>query len=215
MNTDEFMAAAREMGYVVEINYVGTSYIADNKADGHYDKDITNGAIGVLTITDPSTGGEIKIADANGNGAIESEELFMNEILEGVSANIDTTQFAKAVAAANAVGTIDESSAVANAIGNDKFEAIIDEYKDRLDEIEEEIDRAEEAKARQEEIDTQKEKQGLKKISASRYSQLVEEEMEKWLDKELGEDATEEERAEYIEEAARHANKVISKKYTV
>lgn len=76
-------------GISYSVRYVKTSYIVDNKADGHYDKDIKNGSVAVYTFKD-SKGGEIKIADANGNGALESEELFMNEILSGVVSDIKT-----------------------------------------------------------------------------------------------------------------------------
>lgn len=77
-------------GISYSVQYVKTSYIVDNKADGHYDKDVTNGAIAVYTFKD-ANGGEIKIADANGNGALESEELFMNEILSGIVSDISAS----------------------------------------------------------------------------------------------------------------------------
>lgn len=77
-------------GISYSVQYVKTSYIPDNKADGHYDKNVTNGSIAVYTFKD-ANGGEIKIADANGNGALESEELFMNEILSGVVSDIQTS----------------------------------------------------------------------------------------------------------------------------
>ena len=35
-----------------------------------------------------ANGGEIKIADANGNAALETDELFMNEILGGITTDI-------------------------------------------------------------------------------------------------------------------------------
>ncbi len=79
-------------GISYSVQYVKTAYIPDNKADGHYDKNVTNGSIAVYTFKD-ANGGEIKIADANGNGALESEELFMNEILSGVVSDIQTGGF--------------------------------------------------------------------------------------------------------------------------
>ncbi len=79
-------------GISYSVQYVKTSYIPDNKADGHYDTNVTNGSIAVYTFKD-ANGGEIKIADANGNGALESEELFMNEILSGVVSDIQTGGF--------------------------------------------------------------------------------------------------------------------------
>ncbi len=83
----DIVNAAKKAGIQVNVQYVKTSYIVDNKADGHYDKDVTNGSIAVYTFKD-ANGGEIKIADANGNGALETEELFMNELLSGVVSDI-------------------------------------------------------------------------------------------------------------------------------
>lgn len=76
-------------GISYSVQYVKTSYIVDNKKGGSYmnNKNATNGSIAVYTFSD-GKGGEIKIADANGNGALESEELFMNELLSGVVADI-------------------------------------------------------------------------------------------------------------------------------
>ncbi len=88
----DIVNAAKKAGIQVNVQYVKTSYIVDNKADGHYDKNVTNGSIAVYTFKD-ANGGEIKIADANGNGALESEELFMNEILSGVVSDIQTGGF--------------------------------------------------------------------------------------------------------------------------
>ena len=82
-------------GISYSVQYVKTAYIPDNKADGHYDKNVTNGSIAVYTFKD-ANGGEIKIADANGNGALESEELFMNEILSGVVSDIQAGGFGSA-----------------------------------------------------------------------------------------------------------------------
>ena len=93
LHTSEFKNIAKQLGYEVKSEYVKTTYIVDNKYDGHYDTDVTDGAVEVITIVDPSTGAEIKIADSNGNGAIEIEEVMMNEILEVISANIDTSYF--------------------------------------------------------------------------------------------------------------------------
>ncbi len=78
-------------GISYKVQYVKTSYIVDNKKGGSYmnNKNAINGSIAVYTFKD-ANGGEIKIADANGNGALESEELFMNEILSGVVSDIQT-----------------------------------------------------------------------------------------------------------------------------
>lgn len=52
---------------------------------------MNHGAIAIFTFTDPSTGAEIKIADANGNGVIETEELFFNELLTDINTEIMNT----------------------------------------------------------------------------------------------------------------------------
>ncbi len=83
------VSAAKQAGIQVSVQYVNTSYIVDNKKGGQYanNKSATNGSIAVYTFKD-ANGGEIKIADANGNGALETEELFMNELLSGVVSDI-------------------------------------------------------------------------------------------------------------------------------
>lgn len=87
MQRGDFVATLKSMGYEVSVSYVKTSYISDNKADGHYDTDVRNGNIGVYTISD-GKGGDLIIADANGNGALEVEEVMMNHILDGVNADV-------------------------------------------------------------------------------------------------------------------------------
>lgn len=87
MQRGDFVATLKSMGYDVSVSYVKTSYISDNKADGHYDTDVRNGNIGVYTISD-GKGGDLIIADANGNGALEVEEVMMNHILDGVNADV-------------------------------------------------------------------------------------------------------------------------------
>ncbi len=83
------VSAAKQAGIQVSVQYVNTSYIVDNKKGGQYanNKSATNGSIAVYTFKD-ANGGEIKIADANGNGALETEELFMDELLSGVVSDI-------------------------------------------------------------------------------------------------------------------------------
>ncbi len=103
MTTDEFISSCQAMGLNVSSDWVSTSYLVDAKATGGGQAGLNeNGAISVLTIVDPSTGAEIKIADTNGNGAIEVEELFMNELLTGISTQIDTSNFKAAVKGASA-----------------------------------------------------------------------------------------------------------------
>lgn len=89
MQSGDIVGAAKAAGIQVNVQYVQTSYIVDNKKGGQYanNKNATNGSIAVYTFKD-ANGGEIKIADANGNGALETEELFMNELLSGVVSDI-------------------------------------------------------------------------------------------------------------------------------
>ncbi len=92
MQSGDIVGAAKKAGIQVDVQYVNTSYIVDNKKGGKYanNKNATNGAIAVYTFKD-ANGGEIKIADANGNGALETEELFMNELLSGVVSDISAS----------------------------------------------------------------------------------------------------------------------------
>ena len=98
--TKDLIAMVEEMGYSVDSTYMKTSYISDNKADGKYDTDVKSGSINVLTITDKD-GNNIVIADANGNAAIEVEEVFLNEIITGATSaiqgmntpNVDVSSF--------------------------------------------------------------------------------------------------------------------------
>ena len=90
----DFATVLRKLGYEVSRETVRTSYIIDDKkSKAHGGGTLTEGGITVFTIRDPQTGAEIKIADTNGNGAIEAEEVIMNQFLEGVSQYIDTSNF--------------------------------------------------------------------------------------------------------------------------
>lgn len=87
----EVMQKAKAAGLTCTVEYKKTSYIIDNKQDGHYDKDVTNGSIAIYTFSDGNS--TIKIADSNGNGALEAEEIFLNEILGDVTNDISATGF--------------------------------------------------------------------------------------------------------------------------
>lgn len=93
INSGNFVQACKSMGLAVKVEYEKTSYISDYKA-GNFNNNMINGAIAKYTISD-GMGGEIVIADANGNGALESEEIFMNQILTGINSEIGalTTDF--------------------------------------------------------------------------------------------------------------------------
>ena len=86
INSGNFKSACKQLGLSVEVSYQKTSYIPDYK-NGNFSNSVSNGSIAVYTISD-GMGGEIKIADANGNGALETEELFMNQILGDINSEI-------------------------------------------------------------------------------------------------------------------------------
>ncbi len=188
--TNDFIAEAQALGYEVSSDWTQTTYIPDNKADGHYDTDVTNGAVNVLTIKDPQTGAEIKIVDANGNGAIESEELFMNQILEEVSINLDPSNFGQAsgVSASGSSGSTDTSIMMTSeAIDNtakeiDKLEseAIKEETKSKETSKSEETNETKKAKkARKQEVEDKKEELEAKEeeLKSQKEEKLEEKEL--------------------------------------
>jgi len=126
MQSGDIVGAAKANGIQVSVQYVKTSYIVDNKADGHYDKDVTNGSIAVYTFKD-ANGGEIKIADANGNGALETEELFMNELLSGVVSDISAS------GSGIAGGSAGKQEAVQNNMQN-KIDELLAQMQSQLEE---------------------------------------------------------------------------------
>lgn len=87
VHRSQFVKYCKDMGFNIKRETVSTSYIGDYKngsARGYHER----GGINVYTISDPKTGAQIVIADANGNGIIESEELFMNEALSGIAGDL-------------------------------------------------------------------------------------------------------------------------------
>lgn len=89
LNSSNFIASCQSLGYKVSLSYVSTSYISDYK-NGNFSNSVGQGHIGVYTISD-GMGGEITLADANGNGGLEIEEVFMNDILTEVVKDISVT----------------------------------------------------------------------------------------------------------------------------
>ena len=87
MNSGEFISACQSLGLSCSVSYESTTYISDYKA-GNTSGSASGGHIAIYTISD-GNGGEIKIADANGNGALECEELFMNQILGDINTEIN------------------------------------------------------------------------------------------------------------------------------
>jgi len=88
MTHSQLKSQCQKLGLKVDIGYQKTSYIIDNRNSKSKGTDVTNGSVAVITITDPTTNKSIKIVDANGNGAIEIEEMFANELLSGIAGDI-------------------------------------------------------------------------------------------------------------------------------
>ncbi len=114
INSGDFINSLKNMGLNVNVSYQETSYISDYKA-GNTSGAAGNGAIAIYTIAD-SKGGEIKIADANGNGALEVEEIFMNQILGDI-----THEITSAPAANNAQASNSASNAVSNSVSETEY----------------------------------------------------------------------------------------------
>lgn len=98
VNINELQSKLAAKGITVSTEYKSATYRVDEYASGG-DGYVTNGAITVMTFKDKN-GGEIKIADANGNAALETDELFMNELLGGVTADIGNLPTGDSVEAA-------------------------------------------------------------------------------------------------------------------
>lgn len=89
IQSGDFINSLKNMGLNVSVSYQETTYISDYKA-GNFSGTEGTGSIAIYTISD-GNGGEIKIADANGNGALEVEEIFMNQILGDIAHEITSS----------------------------------------------------------------------------------------------------------------------------
>ena len=123
-----FMASCQAMGLSISCEYQNTSYIVDNKFDNNFHKSAINGAVAVYTISD-GKGGEIKIVDANGNGSIESEELFMNQILGDI--NYDIGQITPAAVSSGSSGVNGSNGTSLNT--NDKEKVSQDDFNSEVE----------------------------------------------------------------------------------
>ena len=119
VDSGSFISACQSLGLSCSVEYVSTSYIVDYKSS--QSGEVTSGAIAVYTISD-GQGGEIKIADANGNGYVESEELFMNEILGDINNEISGGVNASNTALTGVDGTKNEGPS------QEEFNAKVEEY---------------------------------------------------------------------------------------
>lgn len=129
LQSGQFISACKSLGLSVNVEYQKTSYIPDYKAGNFSNSVREGGAIAVYTISD-GMGGEIVIADANGNAALESEELFMNQILGDINYEISATKGAGAT-------MYSSSSSGANGVsGSDKSESNLFGDKEKAEEVE-------------------------------------------------------------------------------
>ena len=129
MDSDSFMAGCQSLGYSVNVEYQSTSYISDYKA-GNYSNSVSNGAIAVYTISD-GHGGEIKIADANGNGGLETEEVFMNNILGDVMKDISIPTNASSASAASSSSSSTSDNKEEEKVTQADYNEKVEEYLER------------------------------------------------------------------------------------
>lgn len=87
LHRSDIAALCKQNGWKLERVSYSTSYIPDYKAGNFSNSVNEHGRINVYTISD-GKGGSIMIADANGNGGLEIEEVYGNELLNGVVSDI-------------------------------------------------------------------------------------------------------------------------------
>ena len=191
LKTNEFMSYARQMGFEVSGSYMETDYIVDNKADGNYHKSVKeNGHIYVMTIKDPETGADIVIADANGNASIEVEELFLNEILTGLSSQIDPSQYGSYTPNANY--SVSESLISMDNLGigeSLRFSAQSEKWlENETETIKEEARKAKEAEDKEDDKEEEKANEKITIVTQSEYNKLEQEFIKEYIE-ELKDDA--------------------------
>jgi len=191
-NQGDIYAKCKALGISVSCEYVATTYIVDNKAAGFNKDHATNGHIAVYTFSD-GKGGEIVIADANGNGGLETEELFANEILSGIASDL------KADASKNVHGSFSSSGGGRGDIGA-QLNSILNGKTKSFSELLKEL------KDLQEQSEEEKEELGNRKvISRATFDQMV---------REKAEELVEEESLQFSV-AYNRALEVINKEYAV
>ncbi len=137
MSSSHLISLCKSKGLKVSNSYQKTTYIVDEKSSGKKgQKKVIKGSINIITITDPKTGGKLVIADANGKAAIEIEEVFMNEILSGVTSDIQAGAGAGAGGAGGAGGN-DNTLDMQKRAKEDEIERLKKENAEVAKEIEE------------------------------------------------------------------------------
>lgn len=159
----------RSAGIKVSASWVsGVDHMADEKATGN-SKQISHSGITVITFTDAS-GKTFKVADANGNAALESEELMFNDILGGISSDLG------AQANGQMSGDIETTNGIKPTDGaKDSFfsKSVADQEKARLASLDEEENKKlketeAEEKAAQAERDALRQQESIK-TAANEY----------------------------------------------
>lgn len=134
INSGSFISACKQLGLTCEVKYQKTTYVSDYKA-GNFSHSARQGHIAIYTISD-GKGGQIKIADANGNGSLESEELFLNEIIGGINQdiefNINTINVPNAVSAqggaSNEFGNAQQQEQAKPEVTQEEFNEKVEQY---------------------------------------------------------------------------------------
>ncbi len=126
----EFSNACKQAGFTVTPTAIKTNYIADYKG-GNFSNDIKeNSYISGFTISD-GMGGEILIVDANGNGSIESEELFMNQLLGDLNLELSQVQpehLKSAIASGTSPQAVKAAAEEEAKVSQEDFNKKVEEY---------------------------------------------------------------------------------------
>ena len=133
LHRSDIAALCKQMGWTLEITSYATSYIPDYKG-GNFSNSINhNGRIPIYTISD-GKGGSIMLADANGNGGLEIEEVYGNELLSGVVSDIkpgDSEYVKGSGSAGGADGAAAEAGANNDKVTQAEFNETVESYMKR------------------------------------------------------------------------------------
>lgn len=147
LKSAQFINACRSLNLEVKVERIATDYIPDWKAGNKNNVIREGGTIGIYTISD-GMGGEIVIADANGNAALETEELFMNQILGDINYEISATKGVGAkidYSSGNYDAAVAENGLFgknADEITNEEYNTVVEKYYAQFNDIDEAIRRA-------------------------------------------------------------------------
>gem|GEM_PF-4850844 len=110
VSIDKLQKLLADKGIKVSSEWVtGVNHMADQKAVGVGNEQVSNG---LTVITFEKDGKTFKVADANGNAALESEELMFNEILSGVNSDLSAMANGSTKAVESTENKVDIKSAL-------------------------------------------------------------------------------------------------------